>query len=433
MHKRQLPDFYPPKLNPVLVQLGQQVVSLVAHWYYRFDLVVSQADLDCLRSLQHQRLLLLPNHPTFDDPIVIFNLSARLGIPFYYLSAREAFRQSGKIAVWLAFLERFGGGVATPQTFRSRNIFQDRGYWLQRLGVYSIRRGMVDRASVAQTLQILTQPDCKLVIFAEGGCSFQNDTVMPFRAGAIQMAFQAMNKVLKLEKSLPDLYAVPISLKYCYTQDMTNAIAHSLNQLEKALQIDPEGDFYQRLRVVAVRFLLKCEQEYGLIEPGSDLNQRVTDLKQHVLQHCEQRLGLSSAPGEPERERTYRIQQALEQENNYNTSEQIWTRQVMAKAAWRVLNFDAIYDGYVAATLTQERFLDTLIRLERDVFNIDKPRPKGDRQALLHVGQPINLKDWFTEYQQNRAGTVNTVVQTIHRQVQQNLDSLACSLPAMPT
>lgn len=398
MHKRQLPDFYPPKLNPVLVHLGQQVVSLVAHWYYRFDLVVSQADLDCLRSLTHQRLLLLPNHPTFDDPIVIFNLSARLGLPFYYLSAREAFRQ--------------------------------RGYWLQRLGVYSIRRGMVDRASVAQTLQILTQPDCKLVIFAEGGCSFQNDTVMPFRAGAIQMAFQAMNKILKLEKSLPDLYAVPISLKYCYTQDMTCAIAHSLQHLEKALQIDPEGDFYQRLRVVAVRFLLKCEQEYGLINPVTDLNQRIANLKQQVLQQCEQILGIS-APGEF-RDRTYRIQQALEEQDNYNTSEQFWTREVMDKAAWRVLNFDAIYDGYVAATLTHERFLDTLIRLERDVFNIDKPRPKGDRQALLHVGKPINLKDWFTDYQQNRAGTVNTVVQIIHRQVQQNLDSLACK-PPMPT
>ena len=393
MHKRQLSDFYPPLPNPVLVRLGQQVVSIVAHWYYRFDLVVSQADLDCLRSLQHKRLLLLPNHPTFDDPIVIFNLSARLGIPFYYLSARETFRE--------------------------------RGYWLQRLGVYSIRRGMVDRASFAQTLQILTQPDCKLVIFAEGGCSFQNDTVMSFRAGAILMAFQAMNKVLKLEKSLPDLYAVPISLKYCYTQDMTNAIAHSLQQLEKALQIDPEGDFYQRLRVVAVQFLLKCEQEYGLIEPKSDLNQRIANLKQHVLQHCEQQLGLTSAPSELLRERTYRIQQALEEENNYNTSEQFWTRQVMAKAAWRVLNFDAIYDGYVAATLTDERFLDTLIRLERDVFNIDKPRPKGDRQALLHIGEPINLKDWFSDYQQNRAGTVNTVVQTIHQQVQQNLDLLA--------
>ena len=395
MHKRH-PDFYPPRLNLKLVTLAQWLAPLAAHWYYHFDLVVSQEDLDCLRSLQHKRLLLLPNHPTFDDPIVIFLLSARLGIPFYYLSARETLRE--------------------------------RGYWLQRLGVYSIRRGMVDRASVAQTLEILTQPSCKLVIFAEGGCSFQNDTVMPFRAGAIQMAFQAMNKVLKQEKSLPDLYAVPIAIKYHYTKDMTGAIAQTLKELEQALQVQPSGDFYQRLRVVAGGVLLKCEQEYGLVNPPlTDWNQRINNLKEHVLQQCEQRLGLTSVVGEPYRERTYRIQQALEevtQASDFTTLDR-WTREVMAKAAWRVLNFDAIYDGYVAAKLTPERFLDTLIRLERDVFNIDKPQPKGYRQAVLSVAQPMNLKDWFADYQQNRTTTVNTVVQKIHQTVQQNLDFLA--------
>lgn len=390
MQKRQSPDFYPPQLNPLLVTLAQRLVPLAAHWYYDFDLVVSQEDLDRLRSHLQQRMLLLPNHPTFDDPIVIFALSARLGIPFYYLSARETLQ--GK-----------------------------RGVWLQRLGVYSIRRGVVDRPSVAQTLELLTQPSCKLVIFAEGGCSFQNDTVMPFRVGAIQMAFQAMNKVLQQEKTLPDLYAVPIALKYRYSGNMTGAIEQTLKQLEQALEVKPTGDLYQRLRTVAFEVLLKCEREYGLVNPEiTDWNQRVANLKAHVLQQCEQQLGLTSASGELDRERTYRVQQALEEPI---ASDRLWTWEFMSKAAWRVLNFDAIYDGYVAAKLTPERFLDTLIRLERDVFNIDRPRPKGHRQALLRVAEPLNLKDWFGDYQQNRTNTVKTVTQKIHQQVQENLEN----------
>ena len=393
MYKRQYPDFYPPRLNPLLVTLAQRLATLAAHWYYDFDLVVSQQDLDCLRSHLQQRMLLLPNHPTFDDPIVIFALSARLGIPFYYLAARETLQPK-------------------------------RGAWLQRLGVYSIRRGMVDRPSVAQTLELLTQPSGKLVIFAEGGCSFQNDTVMPFRVGAIQMAFQAMNKVLKQEKSLPDLYAVPIAIKYHYTGDMTGAIEQTLKQLEQALEVKPTGDLYQRLRTVAFEVLLKCEREYGLVNPQvTDWNQRVANLKAHVLQQCEQQLGLTSVLGELDRERTYRIQQALEEPTC--ASDSVWTREFMSKAAWRVLNFDAIYDGYVAAKLTPERFLDTLIRLERDVFNIDRPRPKGHRQALLRVAEPLNLKDWFADYQQNRANTVKSITEKIHQTVQQNLDELA--------
>ncbi|NJN24473.1 MAG: hypothetical protein HC810_08915 [Acaryochloridaceae cyanobacterium RL_2_7] len=57
------------------------------------------------------------------------------------------------------------------------------------LGVYSVRRGQSDRPSMKETLSLLCQRDAHLVIFAEGGCSFQNDTVMPFRPGAIQLAF----------------------------------------------------------------------------------------------------------------------------------------------------------------------------------------------------------------------------------------------------
>ena len=89
-----------------------------------------------------------------------------------------------------------------------------------------------------------------------------------------------------------------------------------------------------------------------------------------------------------------------------------------------MLNFDAIYDGYVAANPTQERFLDTLTRLEREVFDIDKPPPKGYRQARVKVGELVNLKDFFADYQRDRAGTVNAVMLKIQQAVQNNLDLL---------
>jgi len=157
------PNFYPPRVNRFLVSLAQFIAPCGASWFYQFELVVSPECLEKIRSLKNQRLLLLPNHPTFQDPIVMFLLSAKLGQTFYYLAAYE-------------LLSEPVGGI------------------LQRLGVYSIRRGLVDRSSIAQTLELLTQPGCRLVVFPEGGCSFQNDTVMPFRVGAVQIAFQAMVK-----------------------------------------------------------------------------------------------------------------------------------------------------------------------------------------------------------------------------------------------
>ncbi len=88
------------------------------------------------------------------------------------------------------------------------------------------------------------------------------------------------------------------------------------------------------------------------------------------------------------------------------------------------MNFDAIYDGYVAQNPTQERFLDTLTRLEREVFDIDKPPPKGHRQATVKIGEPFNLKDVFADAKRDRGYTVNAVMLEIQQAVQKNLDLL---------
>lgn len=399
MQKR--PAFYPPKLNPTLVKLLQGIAPWLVHWRYRLELVISAEPKVQLSHLQDSPCLLLCNHPTFQDPMVMFLFSAVIQRPFSYLAAYE----------------RFGGLE---------------GWLFQRIGAYSIRRGQADRDSVAQTLKLLSQPDCKLVIFPEGGCSFQNDTVMPFRPGAVQMAFQALAKQAK-QGAMPDFYLVPISLKYRYTGRVTPLIEQALQRLERTLQVPCSGGFYERLRVVAAAVMQRFEQDYGLVAPQEwDWNQRIAALKAQVLAQCEQRLSLQPAPGEPNRERVYRIQHALEKRYTLTTEgvnsiggngTDDW--EVMRKAIARVLNFDAIYDGYVAERPTPERFLDTLIRLEREVFNIDQPPTKGHRQAFLRVGQPINLNNFWADYGQDRSATVQLVTQILQQTVQKNLDMLS--------
>jgi hypothetical protein len=76
------------------------------------------------------------------------------------------------------------------------------------------------------------------------------------------------------------------------------------------------------------------------------------------------------------------------------------------------LNFDAIYDGYVAANPTLERFLDTLTRLEREIFNIDRPAPKGHRIAQVKAGSLLNLQDYFEPFQKAKSTTVSIVTRS---------------------
>ena len=78
----------------------------------------------------------------------------------------------------------------------------------------------------------------------------------------------------------------------------------------------------------------------------------------------------------------------------------------------------------MAEAPTPERFLDTLIRLEREVFHIEHAQPKAPRKACFYVGEPINLKDYLDDYQRDRSGTVDRLAIQLQQLMQANLDGI---------
>jgi hypothetical protein len=263
---------------------------------------------------------------------------------------------------------------------------------------------------------------------------------MPFRPGAIQLPMSALAQLAKkAPEQVPDLYVVPLSLKYRYLQPMQRVIENTLARLESRLQISEEPasrpsasrpsaqaptDNYQRLRQVAHRVILNMEAEAGLPhEANLDWNQRIDRLRQFFIAKCEAALKISPNLTLPIRERVYKVQALLELEEDNSASAQIKAAQA-SEIYWdsiRLLNFDAIYDGYVAELPTPERFLDTLIRLEREVFHIEHAQPKAPRKACFYIGEPINLKDYLADYQRDRTGTIEQLAQQLHQTMQANL------------
>ncbi|BAZ44736.1 acyltransferase domain protein [Chondrocystis sp. NIES-4102] len=391
--------FLPPRLNPLLTRLIQSIFGIVLDWVYKIKLVIDEEDISKLRAIAPYTVVYLPNHSNLDDGLVMFLLSARIGQLFYYVVAYEAFK-----------------GII--------------GKLMLRVGAYSIRRGIGDRQSIKQTLQILQQPQAKLVIFPEGGCSYQNDTVMPFRSGSIELAFKAMDKLAFGAATIPDFYLVPITLKYTYLAPTDIHLVNSLKRLETALSLPSQDDLYLRLRAIAAQVLTNLETEYNLTPLDlNDWNQRIQDLKKHLLNYCEEKLNITPSPQIPIRERVYKVQYLLNSLSLCSLSKDA-DHQHLYLTTVRLLNFDAIYDGYVAAKPTPERFFATLDRLEREVFKIDRPKFKGRKQVQVKVSSPINLKQyWQTDYQSfnskdktSRQLIINQLTQNIHQAVQEYLN-----------
>lgn len=392
------PKFVPPEQKPLLTRLLQSIAYIVVYLLYKIRLVVDEGDVAKARAIADWRAVYLPNHSNLDDGLVMFLLSARLGQLFNYVVAYEAFR--GLI-----------------------------GRLMQNIGAYSIRRGIGDRYSIVQTLKILQQPQCKLVIFPEGGCSYQNDTVIPFRSGAVELSFKAMEKIVRQEGEVPHFYLLPTSIKYCYSNGGDEAISRALRRLEIALAVEPiEKDLYSRLRTVAERVLTNLETEYrvasGTINGTNDCadwNRRIETLRKRMLNYCEEKLEMPQTDRFADRERVYKIQSVLSSltdstDKTYIDYEHIYLTTV------RLLNFDAIYDGYIAEKPTPERFFATIDRLEKEVFKCDRPKFKGWRRAVVKIGEPIDLKDYWQEYQSDRQSVIDRLTRTLQQIVQAHLD-----------
>ena len=402
----EMQAFYPPKQNWLITRLIQSISYPLARVLYKFRISVSESDVGKVRQIDDSRLVYVCNHPTLEDGISVFVLSARLGQMLHYIVARETFKG------WM-------------------------GWLIQRLGCYSIRRGVGDRTSISQTLSLLKEPQCRVVIFPEGGCSYQNDTIMPFRPGAIQLPMSVLAQLAKKSPdNVPDFYVVPLSLKYRYVQPMHHVIDQILSRLETRLDLsppdldkddDPATRDYQRLRQIAHEVILQIENEAGLSHSMRlDWNARIERLRQAFIDQCETALNIEPNLNLPIRERVYKVQATLEEIAAGEPSDTVaaggdrWDS--LYWDAVRLLNFDAIYDGYVAESPTPERFLDTLTRLEREVFHIEHARPKAPRRACFHVGDPINLKDYLADYKRDRTGTVDVLAKRLRTLMQANLD-----------
>lgn len=387
-------DFKPPKPNTALIRVVQGLVPLINRLFFKgLTLDIDAESIARLKKVDGHSAVLAPNHAARADPAVMFSLSKRLSQQYYYMTARESY---GKAKFW---------GL--------------RGFLMQRFGAYSIVRGTADRNAFRTTRELLSKDNSSLVIFAEGEISRQNDTVMRFERGIVQLCFWALDDMAKAEVDKP-LYVVPIGIKYRYPHDMWDDIDAALTELER--NILPPADRtpierYDRLRRLGVAILktLAAEYQYKMDETVP-LDTHIQKLKEHILSHAEQIMGIHSEADVLTRVRALKnlvdaeVYKDVDQMTAYERKiheELLQKFQRFYPDLERLINFIASSDGYVAEEPSPERFLEVIVRLEREVFGVSKMR--GPRVASVRVGEPKNLRECYDTYKAQRRETVEQI------------------------
>jgi hypothetical protein len=86
----------------------------------------------------------------------------------------------------------------------------------------------------------------------------------------------------------------------------------------------------------------------------------------------------------------------------------------------RVVNFIVIYEGYFKEQNTQERFADTIERLETEVIGGD-PSSKGARRVLLDVGDSIDMSARYPDYKKDKRNVLNQITDDVSAQISKML------------
>ena len=396
-------DFKPPKLNTTVIQVAKAMMPLVNRLFLKgLTLDVDSESIARLKMIDGHPTVLAPNHAARADPAVTFLLSKQVSQQYYYMTARETFDKG-----------RFGGL---------------RSFLLQCFGAFSIVRGTADRNAFRTTRELLCEGSWPLVIFAEGEISRQNDTVMRFERGIIQLCFWALDDMAKAAIDKP-LYVVPIGIKYHYPQDMWNDIDIALTELEEKILAPADRtpiERYERLRRIGIAIFKTLATEYQYkVDESVPLDVHIQKLKEQILSHVEKIMGIHSEADVLTRVRTLKnlvdaeVYRDIEQMTEYEQKiheELLQKFQRFYPDLERLINFIAISDGYVAEERSAERFLEVIVRLEREVFGTSKIR--GPRVASVRVGEPKNLREYYDTYKAEKRETVEQITLELETAVQ---------------
>jgi hypothetical protein len=285
------------------------------------------------------------------------------------------------------------------------------------------------------TRQLLAAGRHWLVIFPEGQTIWQNGMVIPFQQGVIQLAFKGYEDATKTEDDA-SLYCIPIAIRYVYLEDMHAEIDASLSRLESKLAIANEPPLksrYARLRRIAEAVLVANEKAHQVTPAAeSGLNERMQNIKLHIIEGVEPQLGVEASERQTLLDRIRTLFNAIDrivytepEGSDYEqqlAAERQETVQSHYENLWRLLQFVAIYDGYVRESMTCERFMDVLCLLEMEIFR--ERRIWGPRKALVRVGEPVNLRDHASSYMKDKRETVREITLTLESSVRNMLEEM---------
>ncbi len=226
------------------------------------------------------------------------------------------------------------------------------------------------------------------MLFPEGEIYHCNDRVTPFREGAAAIAVTAARK------SPRPIVCIPCAMTYRYVDDPTESLLETMGQLEEAIfwRRRTEQPLDQRIYRFAEALLAVKELEYYGETRSGRLPDRIRALEDHILDQVESRQEINgTGKSIPERVKVAR-KTIIEKLSNESVSEA--DKQALEhdlEDLFIVVQSFSYPGDYVIDKPTIERIAETMDKFEEDVLQRATASIRGQRQAIVQFGEPVEV------------------------------------------
>ena len=462
IHSTQPPlKFIPQRHNPLIVKIVSWFLPFILRvrtrpWLPAGIVNIEAKNAEVLATLYQEfqagkiRFLIAFRHPEVEDPLSMLYLLSRI-VP-------KVAREKGislKYPIQSHFMYERG------MTLWAGNWL---GWLFSRLGGVPIRRGRrVDRNAIQMARELFANAEMPIAIAPEGGTNGHSSIVSPLEPGVAQLGFWCVEDMKKANRE-EQVFIIPISIKYSYVNPPWQKIDWLLSKLEAdsglpVMKIGAncqewEGILYQRVLRLTEYLISQMEEFYQrfyhqefseIINSEVPINEiliiRLNRLMDTALKIAEKYFNVQSQGNFIDRCR--RLEDAGW---NYIYRDDIADIQSLspfkrgladwvAKEADLKMQHMRIAESFVAVTAnyilekpTPERFAETLLLMFDMLSRIQNStlpgRPRlGFKQAMISVGNPINVNEKWENCQGNKQA-LRTGVSELTQDLQKMLEEL---------
>lgn len=376
---KEFAEFKPPQPNRMIIGIVEFLLPFYVRVVEKLSFKFVESPERPIAFLKDKAAVVVVNHGDRQDPLVLVALEKYMRERFYFVVAREVFDWNHGLLGWL----------------------------FQKLGGYSVSRGVADFQSIHTTQEILLHPPNKLVVFPEAEITADEMTVHHLGRSFVHLLLESQEKIADSDSGHA-LWILPVGVSYRLESSLDSSISKTLTDVERSLGISAHTALELTERVMdAIKIVLdNLSENYQFHRPSDQsLDEEVGKLTRHICVQLSKYLGFELAEGLSNEQMLHSMLVRIRRRLSIKVRQSAYKAK-LTEELWKT------HDGYVRDLDRVERLL--ILRrvlkrpsspikycrlmdfLEAEVFG--RMTRKGKQTASIFIGGAVDVSPFLLTY-----------------------------------